>query len=100
MPTFPADGIVRNPQEGRTFVERRIADGADYIKIVTEAAPPEGMDQETVNAIVAAAHEHGLLVVAHSVTAGALRVAIEAGPDIGRLTGQSSGRIPPGWHSV
>ncbi|MFE4217209.1 amidohydrolase family protein [Streptomyces sp. NPDC056844] len=82
MPAFPADGIVKNPEEGRAFVERRIADGADYIKIVTEAAPPEGMDQETVNAIVAAAHEHGLLVVAHSVTVGALRVAVEAGPDI------------------
>ncbi|MFF1925980.1 amidohydrolase family protein [Streptomyces sp. NPDC058221] len=86
MPTFPVDGIVESPQEARAFVERRVADGADYIKIVTEAAPPEGMDQETVDAVVTSAHEQGLLVVAHSVTAGALRVAVEAGSDISTHT--------------
>ncbi|WP_406134800.1 amidohydrolase family protein [Streptomyces sp. NBC_01089] len=82
MPGFPADGIVTTPREAHAFVERRIADGADYIKVVTEAAPPQGMDQKTVNAIVEAAHEHDLLVVAHSVTTGAFRVAVEAGVDI------------------
>ncbi|MFG2595731.1 amidohydrolase family protein [Streptomyces sp. NPDC048462] len=82
MPGFPADGIVTSPHEARVFVERRVADDADYIKIVTEAAPPAGMDQESVNAVVAAAHEHELLVVAHSITTGAFRVAVEAGVDI------------------
>ncbi|MFK0173671.1 amidohydrolase family protein [Streptomyces sp. NPDC090306] len=82
MPGFPADGIVTSPKEAHAFVERRVADGADYIKIVTEAAPPEGMDQATVNAIVEAAHERDLLVVAHSITTGAFRVAVEAGVDI------------------
>ncbi|MFC8448583.1 amidohydrolase family protein [Kitasatospora sp. NPDC057223] len=82
MPGFPADGIVTTPQEARAFVERRVADGADYIKIVTEAAPPAGMDQETVAAIVTAAHERGLQVVAHSITTGAFRVAVGAGVDI------------------
>jgi len=82
MPGFPADGIVTTPQEAHAFVKRRIADGADYIKIVTEAAPPEGMDRTTVKAIVEAAHEHHLLVVAHSITTGAFRVAVEAGVDI------------------
>ncbi|MFC4241760.1 amidohydrolase family protein [Gryllotalpicola reticulitermitis] len=82
MPGFPADGVVTTPAEARSFVERRVADGADWIKIVTEAAPPAGMDQPTVNAIVQAAHEHGLLVVAHSITTGAFRVAIEAGVDV------------------
>jgi imidazolonepropionase-like amidohydrolase len=32
--------------------------------------------------IVQAAHEHGLRVVAHSITTGAFRVAIEAGVDV------------------
>lgn len=82
MPGFPAEGIVTSPGEARAFVERRIADGADYIKIVTEATPPAGMDQTTVNAVVQAAHERGLLVVAHSITTGAFRVAIEAGVDV------------------
>jgi imidazolonepropionase-like amidohydrolase len=82
LPGFPADGIVTTPEEARVFVGRRVADGADWIKIVTEAAPPAGMDQPTVNAIVQAAHEHGRLVVAHSITTGAFRVAVEAGVDI------------------
>jgi imidazolonepropionase-like amidohydrolase len=82
MPGFPVEGIVRNRAEARAFVERRVADGADYIKIVTEAAPPAGMDQLTVNAIVTAAHERGLLVVAHSITVGAFHVAVKAGVDI------------------
>ncbi|MFD9701661.1 amidohydrolase family protein [Lentzea sp. NPDC059081] len=82
MPGFPAEGVITTPDEGRAFVERRVAEGADFIKIITEAAPPEGMDQATVNAIVAAAHGHGLLVVAHSVTTGAFRVAVEAGVDV------------------
>ncbi|NDZ79302.1 amidohydrolase family protein [Streptomyces sp. SID10853] len=82
MPGFPADAIVTSPQEAYAFVERRVADGADYIKIVTEAAPPEGMDQATVNTIVEAAHEHDLLVVAHSITTGAFRIAVEAGVDV------------------
>ncbi|MCX2946999.1 amidohydrolase family protein [Lentzea sp. NEAU-D7] len=82
MPGFPAEGIVTGPDEARAFVERRVADGADYVKIVTEAGPPEGMDQATVNALVQAAHEHGLLVVAHAVTTGAFRVAVESGVDV------------------
>jgi imidazolonepropionase-like amidohydrolase len=82
MPGFPADGIVTTPEEARAFVEQRVLDGADWIKIITEAAPPAGMDQGTVNAIVQAAHEHGLLVVAHSITTGAFRVAVDAGVDI------------------
>ncbi|MET9224395.1 amidohydrolase family protein [Lentzea sp. NPDC003310] len=82
MPGFPAEGVVTNPGEARAFVARRVADGADYLKIVTEAAPPEGMDQPTVNALVREAHEQGLLVVAHAVTTGAFRVAVRAGVDV------------------
>lgn len=82
LPGFPQEGIVTSPDEARAFVRRRVADGADYVKVVTEAAPPEGMDQATVNALVEAAHEHGLLVVAHAVTTGAFRVAVEAGVDV------------------
>ncbi|SES29720.1 amidohydrolase family protein [Lentzea albida] len=82
MPGFPAEGIVTGPDEARAFVARRVADGADYVKVVTEAASPQGMDQATVNALVTAAHDHGLLVVAHAVTTGAFRVAVEAGVDV------------------
>ncbi|MBM6403787.1 amidohydrolase family protein [Phycicoccus sp. CSK15P-2] len=82
LPGFPAEGVVTTPEEGCAFVARRVADGADYVKIVTEAAPPAGMTQQTVDAIVHAAHTAGLLVVAHSVTTGAFDVAIAAGVDV------------------
>jgi len=82
LPGFPAEGVVTTVQQARTFVERRIADGADYVKIITEATAPEGMDQDTVNAIVEVAHEHGLLVVAHSITTDAFHVALDAGVDV------------------
>lgn len=82
MPGFPAEGIVTTPDEALAFVQRRVADGADYIKIVTEAAPPAGMDRATVDALVQATHDHGLLAVAHSVTTEAVHVAVEAGVDV------------------
>lgn len=82
MPGFPAEGILTESSQASAFVARQADRGADYIKIVTEAAPPEGMDLPTVQAIVRAAHERGLLVVAHSVTMGAFHLAVEAGVDV------------------
>jgi imidazolonepropionase-like amidohydrolase len=82
MPGFPAEGILTDASQAAGFVARRAAEGADYIKIVTEAAPPEGMDLPTVRAIVREAHERGLQVVAHSVTVGAFHLAVEAGVDV------------------
>lgn len=82
LPGFPADGIVTTPHQARAFVARRTADGADYIKIVLEAASDAGMDGATVHALVDAAHEHGKLVVAHAVTVGAYHLAIATGVDV------------------
>ena len=82
LPGFPTEGIVRTPEQGRAFVVRRIAEGADYIKIVAEDTPSIGMDEATVRAIVDEAHERGQRVVAHAVTAGAYRLAVAAGVDV------------------
>jgi imidazolonepropionase-like amidohydrolase len=82
LPGFPAEGIISTPAEGRAFIQRRVADSADYIKVLIEDAPPSGMDQKTLDAIVGAAHDHDKQVVAHSVTVGAFHVALDAGVDI------------------
>lgn len=82
MPGFPAEGILTDASQASAFVARQADRGADHIKIVTEAAPPEGMDLPTVRAIVREAHERELLVVAHSVTVGAFHLAVEAGVDV------------------
>ena len=51
------------PAEAKRFVADRIAEGSDFIKIVV-GSPFADHDQATIDALVAAAHEQGKLVVA------------------------------------
>ena len=75
------------PEEAIEFVAARVADGADYIKIMIEegsvlAAPGLPMlSHPTVIAAVLAAHRHGKLAIAHALTSSAARQAIAAGID-------------------
>ncbi|ORW08172.1 amidohydrolase family protein [Mycobacterium kyorinense] len=82
QPGFPREGIISEPEHARAFVQQRIEEGADYIKIIAEATAPAGVDLESARAIVDAAHDNGKPVVAHAVTVGAYRVALDAGVDI------------------
>ena len=59
----------------------RVAEGSDYIKIVV-GSPFADHDQATIDALVAAAHEHGKLVVAHASSVPAVAKAQQAGADI------------------
>tara|TARA_B100001765_G_scaffold50891_1_gene29756 strand:+ start:7317 stop:9080 length:1764 start_codon:yes stop_codon:yes gene_type:complete len=78
---------LTRPDEAAEWVAARVAEGSDYIKIVIE---PGGtavgrtlptLDRATVNALVAAAHDHGKLAVVHASTRAAAAMAIEAGAD-------------------
>jgi imidazolonepropionase-like amidohydrolase len=82
MPGFPREGIVTEPGQARLFVAARVSEGADYIKVITEAPGRGGVDQPVLNALVEEAHGHGKLVVAHAATAGAYGMALEAGIDV------------------
>lgn len=82
LPGFPLDGIVTGPEEARRFVADRVAEGSDYIKVVTERPGTDNIDQPTLSALVGAAHRHGKLVVAHAVAIGAYAMALEAGVDV------------------
>ncbi|WP_234365466.1 amidohydrolase family protein [Streptomyces sp. RTd22] len=74
------------PSEAPAFVEGRLSEGADYIKIMVEdgtafstslpVVPPE-----VVAAAVEAAHERGVMALVHTLSATATRVAVEAGAD-------------------
>lgn len=82
---FPIPTLTR-PEEAQAWVDARIAEGSDYIKIVIEDGKPFGrefptLDQETVAALVAAAHRRGRLAVVHISTLAAAREAIAAGAD-------------------
>lgn len=77
---------VAGPDDAASFVADRVADGADYLKIVlngvraaTNATPT--MDAPTARALVEAAHARGLLVVAHFETLNDVRIAITSGVD-------------------
>lgn len=77
---------VAGPDAAARFVADRVADGADYLKIVlngvraaTHGAPT--MDAPTARALVEAAHSRGLLVVAHIEDLNDVRIAITSGVD-------------------
>src|SRR5580693_8840027 len=82
IPGRPADSIVLDPAGGRRFVATRVAEGMDYIKVIVEAPGRGGLDLSAVEAIVAAAHDAGRLVVAHASHTGAVATAQAAGADV------------------
>ena len=77
---------LTKPEEAQAWVDARIAEGSDYIKIVIEDLSAYGktrptLDRETVAALVKAAHARDKLAVVHVSTAATARQAIEAGAD-------------------
>ena len=82
LPGYPEEGIITGPEQARKFVADRVAEGSDYIKVVTEPPGTDNIDQPTLNALVEAAHEHGKLVVAHAVDTHAYAMALAAGVDV------------------
>jgi imidazolonepropionase-like amidohydrolase len=74
-------GLIGGPDEAKQFVADRVAEGADYIKIVI-GSPFADHEQATIDALVAAAHERGKLVVAHASSADAVAKAQAAGADV------------------
>jgi imidazolonepropionase-like amidohydrolase len=88
-PTPPGGGglpTLSRPEEAQAFVDARIAEGSDYIKVILDDFSEfhrqiPTLDDQTVRAIVVAAHRRGRLVVSHVLTAKYAQEAIEAGVD-------------------
>lgn len=76
-PPVPTLGPDDDPQQ---FVDARIAEGSDYIKIIYDHAFPTLTTQQLA-AVVAAGHGRNKLVVAHAIAQRDTRDAIEAGVD-------------------
>ena len=78
---------VSTPAEAVDFVRQLVASGSDYIKFMVDDGSIEGhpglpmLDQATLTAGVTAAHEHGMLTVAHALTLDATRMCLTAGVD-------------------
>jgi imidazolonepropionase-like amidohydrolase len=82
---FPASSAVSGPADAAGFVADRIAQKADYIKVLIEDAKIPGakpLRPETIHAIVVAAHRANLIVVAHVTSVATLTAAVEAGVDV------------------
>ncbi|MGF6886407.1 imidazolonepropionase-like amidohydrolase [Nocardia sp. GAS34] len=77
---------VARAEDAASFVDERIAEGADYIKVLIESGKTLGKDvpvveEGVVKAAVAAAHDRDRMVIAHALTIEATRQALAAGVD-------------------
>ena len=82
---MPASTAVTGPADAPRFVAERVAEGADYLKIIVEdprAMGPAALDVATIAALVNAAHRANLKVIAHASRTAAIRMAGEAGVDV------------------
>ena len=73
---------INAPEEADAFVDARIAEGSDYIKIMYDFGDNYSvMSRETMAAVVKAAHKRGKLVLVHIGSYEGAIEAIEAGAD-------------------
>jgi imidazolonepropionase-like amidohydrolase len=82
---FSVSTTVSGPEDAARFVAERVAEGSDYIKILVEDPKIPGtraLGPPTVAALVGAAHDAGLMTIAHVVSADTMTTAVRAGADI------------------
>src|SRR6185436_5918082 len=77
---------IASPDSAQAFVDARIAEGSDYIKIVYDDGRTYGttfatLSEQTLRAVIAAAHARGKLAVVHIGDLTSARAAIAAGAD-------------------
>jgi Amidohydrolase family len=77
---------LSSPDQAQAFVDARIAEGSDYIKLIYDDASAYGahrpsLTKEELAALVVAAHKRGKLVVCHIGSLQQARDAINAGVD-------------------
>ncbi len=77
---------LSSPTEAQAFVDARIEEGSDYIKIVYDDGSPYGfhtptLSPETLKAVIAAAHKRGKLAIVHIGSLAGAKEAIGDGAD-------------------
>ena len=82
----PPVPTIADSSEVAAFVSQRVAEGADFIKIVYDDLSSLGMSlpmlqKNTLYGLIAAAHAHGKRAVVNSLSEAYARTAIEAGAD-------------------
>ena len=77
---------LTGPDEAKAFVEARIAEGSDFIKIIVDKGGTYGISRptisaETMTAVIEAAHARGKMAVVHADTLANCIAAVDAGTD-------------------
>ena len=77
---------ITSPNEAQEFVDARLAEGSQWIKVVYDDGKTYGMsiptiDKATMKAVIDAAHKRGKLAVVHIGDLAGARDAIESGAD-------------------
>jgi imidazolonepropionase-like amidohydrolase len=77
---------LSSPDSAQAFVDARIAEGSDFIKIIYDDGSTYGtklatLDSATLHAAIAAAHRRGKVAIVHVGDAEGARTAIAAGAD-------------------
>ena len=69
--------------QAEQFVAERIAEGSDYLKIISGTGGLwPSLDSDTIKALVTAAHARGLVVVAHVSSTAGVEEVVSAGVDV------------------
>ena len=76
---LPPEDFVTSPDDAVRFVQNRLKQGAEYIKIIADIPGPS---QATLNAIVNEAHKHDKMVVAHASESLPYEMALNSKADI------------------
>ena len=82
----PPFATIADSAAAQAFVDARIAEGSDYLKIIYDDLKSLGMsvptlDRRTLRGLVVASHARGKLAVVHVLTEAQARDALEAGAD-------------------
>ncbi|WP_313704355.1 CIA30 family protein [Massilia sp.] len=73
---------ITGPEQAQDFVDARIAEGSDFIKVVMESGYGfPSLDLATARAVIDAAHKRGKLAVVHIGNEKDARAVLEAGAD-------------------
>lgn len=95
---------LTGPKEAQAWVDDRIAEGSDYIKIIYENGGDTGrggrpsIDKTTLQALIAAAHTRGKLAVVHIHSEQQAMEAIESGSDgLAHLFSHGGDRVDPNF---
>ena len=81
---WPPEGSVPDPEAAHLFVAHRVAEGVDFIKMLADPSGPNtrGIDQPSMNMLVATAKEYNLLSIAHAMSPPGLKMALAEGVDV------------------